>query len=63
MPEDLEARMNGELGEEAQEAALREAIRAAVEIAFGSATVVGAGGVATSINLISFDGGRSFQSS
>jgi hypothetical protein len=63
MASDIQQRANGDFGEEAQEAVLRELIRAAVEIAFGSATVVGSSGVATSINLISYDGGISFQSS
>jgi hypothetical protein len=54
MPEDQQERLNGDLGEEAQEAAWRELIRASVEMAFDSTRVIGGPDVHVSFDMISY---------
>lgn len=54
MPEDQQERLSGELGEELQEAAWRELIRASVEMAFESTRVVGGPDVHVSLDMISY---------
>lgn len=53
--EDLPQQLNGERGEEAQEAALRELIRVSVAVAFGAFMVLGVGGVKVRQNLVSYE--------
>jgi hypothetical protein len=54
MGENFQRDLNGENGDEAQEAAWRELIRASVEMAFDSRSVVVAGGVRLSVDLFSY---------
>lgn len=54
MPENFQQDLNGDNGDEAQEAAWRELIRASVEMAFDSTRVVGSTGVHVQGDLISY---------
>lgn len=53
--ENLNAQLDGQAGEAAQEAALRELIRVTVALAFGAVLVLGVGGVKVRRNLVSYE--------
>jgi hypothetical protein len=54
---DLEQRLNGDLGEEAQVEALRELLRVSIQMAFGAFRWLGTGGVTVTGNVVSYNGG------
>jgi hypothetical protein len=54
MDENFQRDLNGDNGEEAQEAAWRELIRSSVEMAFDSRSVVVSDGVRLSVDLFSY---------
>jgi hypothetical protein len=54
MTENFQRDLNGENGDDAQEAAWRELIRSSVEMAFDSTRVVGSTGVHVQFDLISY---------
>jgi hypothetical protein len=54
MDENFQRDLNGDNGEEAQEAAWRELIRSSVEMAFDSTRVIGSSGVHVQFDLISY---------
>lgn len=54
MSDTFQPDLNGDNGDEAQESAWRELIRASVEMAFDSTRVVGSSGVHIQLDLISY---------
>lgn len=54
MTNDFQQRMAGDLGEEAQEEALREVIRVAVEMVFSSVRVMGARDVTVAGGVVNY---------
>ena len=54
---DLEQRLNGDLGEEAQAEALRELLRVSIQMAFGAFRWLGTGGVRVAGNVVSYNAG------
>ena len=54
---DLEQRLNGDLGEEAQAEALRELLRVSIQMAFGAFRWLGSGGVTVAGNVVTYKPG------
>jgi hypothetical protein len=52
---DLNQQLDGKRGDAAQEAALRELIRVAVDAAFGGLMLLGLGGIKVRGNLVSYE--------